>query len=177
VPRPSPVTDEVKKLLLSGGRHVWSLSELLDSVRHELGGANYSSVFRAVVALEQAGIVDRLELGDGPSRYELRGEHHEHVRCESCGRIAEVRDCVVEDAASRIQSDTGFSVNGHQVVFVGRCPECAAGQAVVNHVPHLNHPHRHGADCGHLGVQHGDHMDYVHSGHRHAAHGDHWDEH
>jgi zinc transport system permease protein len=39
------------------------------------------------------------------------------------------------------------------------------------------HPHEHGEDCGHPGVTHGDHVDYVHDGHRHAAHGDHYDEH
>ena len=39
------------------------------------------------------------------------------------------------------------------------------------------HPHVHGPDCGHVAVQHGDHIDYVHDGHRHAAHGRHYDEH
>ena len=39
------------------------------------------------------------------------------------------------------------------------------------------HVHEHGADCGHLAVPHGDHVDYVHGGHRHAPHGEHYDEH
>ncbi len=39
------------------------------------------------------------------------------------------------------------------------------------------HPHEHGKDCGHVAVQHGDHVDYVHGGHRHAPHGKHYDEH
>ena len=39
------------------------------------------------------------------------------------------------------------------------------------------HAHVHGEDCGHLAVQHGDHVDYVHDGHRHAPHGEHYDEH
>jgi zinc transport system permease protein len=39
------------------------------------------------------------------------------------------------------------------------------------------HDHVHGADCGHLAVEHGDHVDYVHGGHRHAPHGQHYDEH
>ncbi len=39
------------------------------------------------------------------------------------------------------------------------------------------HPHEHGPDCGHVGVPHGDHVDYVHDGHRHAPHGGHYDEH
>ena len=44
------------------------------------------------------------------------------------------------------------------------------------------HEHRHGPHCGHLAVEHGDHVDYVHDGHRHAVHVDqtgapHYDEH
>ena len=42
---------------------------------------------------------------------------------------------------------------------------------------HANHDHTHVPFCGHQGVKHGDHVDYVHDGHLHAAHGDHWDEH
>jgi zinc transport system permease protein len=39
------------------------------------------------------------------------------------------------------------------------------------------HDHRHGEECGHPAVPHGDHVDYVHDGHRHAVHGSHYDEH
>ncbi len=39
------------------------------------------------------------------------------------------------------------------------------------------HPHRHGPDCEHPEIRHGNHTDYVHEGHRHASHGDHYDEH
>lgn len=39
------------------------------------------------------------------------------------------------------------------------------------------HPHDHGPACGHVAVEHGDHVDYVHDGHRHAVHGRHYDEH
>jgi zinc transport system permease protein len=43
------------------------------------------------------------------------------------------------------------------------------------------HRHQHGPGCGHLAIEHGDHVDYVHDGHRHAVHvtgeGQHYDEH
>ncbi|MGN6251269.1 MAG: metal ABC transporter permease [Marmoricola sp.] len=39
------------------------------------------------------------------------------------------------------------------------------------------HAHQHGPGCGHLAVEHGDHVDYLHDGHRHAVHGGHYDEH
>ena len=42
---------------------------------------------------------------------------------------------------------------------------------------HANHDHKHGPNCGHVAVPHGDHVDYIHDGHRHAKHGDHWDDH
>ena len=46
-----------------------------------------------------------------------------------------------------------------------------------DHLEAGEHPHRHGDDCGHPAVPHGDHVDYVHDGHRHAPHGAHYDEH
>jgi zinc transport system permease protein len=45
------------------------------------------------------------------------------------------------------------------------------------HVTAGEHPHEHGDRCGHPGVSHEDHMDYLHGGHLHAAHGRHYDEH
>ena len=56
-------------------------------------------------------------------------------------------------------------------------PELDVDELTVPHVVEDEHPHRHGADCGHAPVRHGDHTDYLHEGHRHAAHADHYDEH
>lgn len=39
------------------------------------------------------------------------------------------------------------------------------------------HRHQHGPGCGHVAIEHGDHVDYIHGGHRHAVHGGHYDEH
>jgi Fur family ferric uptake transcriptional regulator len=124
MPRPSPVTDEVRRLLQAGERHAWSLNELHQGARQTLGSADYSSVFRAVAALERDGVIRRIDLGDGQARYELSDDHHEHIRCERCGRVEEVAACVLEDVGARIQELTGFEVTGHQVVFGGLCADC-----------------------------------------------------
>lgn len=42
------------------------------------------------------------------------------------------------------------------------------------HQIHEGHIHGHGADCGHVAVKQGDHVDYAHDGHLHHKHGDHW---
>jgi zinc transport system permease protein len=40
-----------------------------------------------------------------------------------------------------------------------------------------SHRHEHGPGCGHVAIEHGDHVDYIHDGHRHAVHQGHYDEH
>jgi Fe2+ or Zn2+ uptake regulation protein len=129
MPRPSPVTDEVRRLFETQERHAWSLEDLHQEVRTTLGSADYSSVFRAVNLLEKQGVVDRIDLGDGHARLEVREGHHEHIRCESCGRVEEVPGCVLDDASAQVQSLTGFRVTNHRVVFGGLCQTCAAAQA------------------------------------------------
>ena len=47
----------------------------------------------------------------------------------------------------------------------------------MSHHTHANHPHVHGAGCGHTTIKHGDHIDYLHDGHLHHAHEGHYDEH
>lgn len=125
MPRPSPVTDEVRRLLDTHDRHAWSIEELHQAVRSSLGSADYSSVFRAVSMLQRQGVLERIDLGDGRARFELREDHHEHIRCESCGRIEEVPGCVLDDASAQVQSLTGFKVTNHTVVFGGLCRNCS----------------------------------------------------
>lgn len=126
MPRPSPVTNEVRRLFENHDRHAWTLEDLHQTVRSTLGSADYSSVFRAVSLLERQGMVDRIDLGDGLARFEVRDDHHEHIRCESCGRIEEVPGCVLDDASAQVQSLTGYKVTNHRIVFGGLCRDCSA---------------------------------------------------
>jgi len=48
---------------------------------------------------------------------------------------------------------------------------------VGEHVQAEQHVHVHDERCGHPGVPHDDHVDYLHQGHLHAQHGRHYDEH
>jgi hypothetical protein len=46
-----------------------------------------------------------------------------------------------------------------------------------DHEVHEGHSHRHGPGCGHTGVRHDGHVDYLHDGCLHHPHEDHVDEH
>jgi Fur family peroxide stress response transcriptional regulator len=112
-----------------GGRHAWSIDQLHEAVRTVIGGADYSTVFRAVASMEREGDIRRIDLGDGKAYFEAGIDHHEHVRCDGCGRVAEVPGCVLEDATSGVQSSTGFVVTSHHLVFGGLCPTCSGSEA------------------------------------------------
>jgi Fur family ferric uptake transcriptional regulator len=115
----------VATLLESGnGRHLWSLDELLEEVRQSVSTADFSTVFRATTALERKGRLLRVDLGDGKVRYEPAGAHHDHIQCQSCGNVAAVPDCLVDSISGEIEQRTGFEVNGHHLLFTGRCPAC-----------------------------------------------------
>ncbi|HEX6548684.1 MAG TPA: transcriptional repressor [Candidatus Dormibacteraeota bacterium] len=125
MPRPSPVFDVVRELFQSGRRHSWSLQELHEEAASRLGGADYSSVFRAAQTLEREGVVAKIDVGDGKARFELSDDHHEHVRCDSCGRVAEVPGCSLDDVERTVRQSTGYVVLSHHLTFTGLCPECA----------------------------------------------------
>src|SRR6476659_4184369 len=117
--RPSHVRDAIAQLLDGSTRHDWTIEAVIEQLHADGVSADYSSAFRALGKLADDGIVRRVDLGDGKTLYEQAGDHHEHVRCESCGAVAEVEGCAVR------KPDTDFVITGHQLLFSGICPECA----------------------------------------------------
>lgn len=92
----------------------------------------YSSVYRTLNVLEEAGILRRLVGADGVARFELderiSGEHHHHLVCSRCGIMDSiVLSAVIErglaHAALEAERD-GFHVDTHRVELVGTCARC-----------------------------------------------------
>jgi Fur family transcriptional regulator, ferric uptake regulator len=94
----------------------------------------YSSIYRTLSALIQAGVVRRLAGIDGNARFELTeavsGEHHHHLACADCGAMETlVLPAGVENglqrAAAAVRRSGRFTVESHQVELIGRCAACA----------------------------------------------------
>jgi Fur family ferric uptake transcriptional regulator len=122
--RPSHVRDAVVQELSGTDHHAWSVDEVLDTIESHGVHADFSSVFRSLLWAEGKGLVQRVELGDGKTRFEAAGGHHEHAQCERCGAVAEIPECLVEEATERLQSETGYAIRAHKIVLVGLCPNC-----------------------------------------------------
>lgn len=111
----------IRAVLESASRPL-SVAEILELARKQVRGLGIATVYRAVSALMEEGLLEAVEIGGEAPRYELAGRgHHHHFRCRRCRRVFEIDSC-----APGVQSlaPAGFLVEGHEILLRGLCPEC-----------------------------------------------------
>ena len=95
-------------------------------VRADHPTVSHQTVYDVLRALTDAGLIRRIQPAGATARYESRvRDNHHHVVCRTCGAIADV-DCAVGAAPClTAENDHGFAIDEAEVVYWGRCPECA----------------------------------------------------
>jgi Fur family transcriptional regulator, ferric uptake regulator len=79
-----------------------------------------ATVYRTVRLFEEAGILDKLEFGDGRARYEdAEREHHDHLIDVTSGKVIEFVDPEIEALQVRIAARLGFRLTGHRLELFG----------------------------------------------------------
>ncbi|PKP85075.1 MAG: transcriptional repressor [Alphaproteobacteria bacterium HGW-Alphaproteobacteria-2] len=75
-----------------------------------------ATVYRTVKIFQEAGILDRLEFGDGRARYEdAEREHHDHLIDIETGAVIEFVDPDIEALQERIARRLGYRLTGHRL--------------------------------------------------------------
>jgi len=105
---------------------------IINAVRDDLGEVSHQAVYDVLRALTAAGLVRRFQPTGSVARYEARvGDNHHHVVCRSCGDIADV-DCAVGHAPCLTAADdSGYEIDEAEVIYWGRCPDCAAATSAA----------------------------------------------
>jgi Fur family ferric uptake transcriptional regulator len=104
-----------------------SAQEVLEGLRAEGRSVGIASVYRALDQLAELGLVHRIDLGEGLTRFEPAqpgGEHHHHLVCGSCGKVDTFDDPALEHAISAVAGSHGYALGQHDVVLRGACGEC-----------------------------------------------------
>lgn len=106
-------------------------------VRAEIGAISRQAVYDALAAFTDRGLVRRIQPAGSAARYENRvGDNHHHLICLACNRMVDV-DCAVGDTPCLTPADdAGYEIDEADVVYWGRCPDCAEGtteQGVQRH--------------------------------------------
>jgi Fur family transcriptional regulator, ferric uptake regulator len=84
-----------------------------------------ATVYRALHAMSEAGVVDALPHGSTETCYRLcTTGHHHHLVCESCHRVIELTGCPADDWIERAAREQGFVVTDHRLEVQGLCSRC-----------------------------------------------------
>jgi Fur family ferric uptake transcriptional regulator len=96
--------------------------EICEALGRKVGLA---SVYRMLERLDEHGLLQRIDLGDGIVRYEpVREAHHHHLVCGECGKVEPFADLRLEQAIEAVEERSGYSVVAHEVVLRGSCADC-----------------------------------------------------
>lgn len=83
-------------------------------------GISIATVYRTVKLFEEAGILDKLEFGDGRARYEdAERDHHDHLIDMNSGEVIEFVDAEIEELQERIAKKLGYELRGHRLELYG----------------------------------------------------------
>lgn len=79
-----------------------------------------ATVYRTVKLFDEAGILDKVEFGDGRARYEdAQRTHHDHLIDTETGRVIEFVDPEIEALQDRIAARLGYRLTGHRLELYG----------------------------------------------------------
>lgn len=100
-----------------------------ETVRGEIGSISVQSVYDALGALTETGLLRRIQPAGSAARYEDRvADNHHHLICRSCDRMVDV-DCAVGEAPCLTAADdSGYEIHEAEVVYWGRCPDCVRNE-------------------------------------------------
>lgn len=86
-----------------------------------------TTVYRALEALEGAGLICRIE-STGDTRLYARCSyvHHHHLVCENCAMVIELDSCTLAGLTGQLERETGFMIRGHSLEFRGLCRGCGS---------------------------------------------------
>jgi Fur family ferric uptake transcriptional regulator len=119
---------------LSRSKKHMSAKEIYISIQKKHPGIGLSTVYRTLNLLARMGLVTKLTLGDGQSRYEFKSkaidEHHHHLICIKCGLIVNYSEFLEEELAlvrrseKRLAKKYDFVIQDHNIEFLGICKKC-----------------------------------------------------
>ena len=110
--------------LNSPGHH--SLEEFYQHVQKLDPRIGQTTVYRTLKLLCDAGMATEIHFSDGITRYEVAApdSHHDHIVCQSCGKIVEIYDPRIEKLQQELTRKHGFLLLRHVHILSGLCADC-----------------------------------------------------
>ncbi len=116
---------KVLKILEQATEHHLSAEDIYKALLDEGEDVGLATVYRVLTQFEAAGLIRRHNFAGGHSIFELeQGEHHDHLVCIQCGKVAEFVNEAVERHQIEIAKKAGYTITDHQHTIYGVCRDC-----------------------------------------------------
>lgn len=124
----TPQREATLTVLLERESDHLSAEEVFLLVKEKAPEIGLATVYRTLELLCELSVVDKINFGDGVSRYDLRKEgvehFHHHLVCMECGTVEEVIEDLLIDVEKLIEDEWHFKVKDHRLTFHGICKKC-----------------------------------------------------
>lgn len=115
--------ETILKFINASNAH-WDAEELARALSDSGKTIGIATVYRGLAALDEAGLIASVQLGDR-KRYECADKkHHDHLVCTECGAIEEFVQAKIEQLQEQVAKENGFEITGHQLLIFGLCRGC-----------------------------------------------------
>lgn len=122
--RLTPQRIMILEAVLESEDHV-TAEQLYEEVRTRYPHISFSTVYRTMELLRDAGFVTQTDLGGGRVQYHPvdKASHH-HLICQSCGSVAEVGEDIFTSLQKELRDRHGFDATLTHFAIFGRCRQC-----------------------------------------------------
>lgn len=124
----TPQREATVRVLLENEADHLSAEDVYLLVKEKAPEIGLATVYRTLELLTELKVVDKINFGDGVSRYDLRregAEHfHHHLVCIECGAVDEIQEDLLEDVEKIVEERWRFKIKDHRLTFHGICHRC-----------------------------------------------------
>lgn len=99
-------------------------ADIFERVRAVLPGIAFGTVYNALHALADHGVILQLSFGDHASRFDGRVDRHDHALCIRCGDLVDAVAPPTPDIVRQAAVEIGFAVHAYHTQLLGTCAHC-----------------------------------------------------
>ncbi|KAF0243430.1 MAG: Fur family transcriptional regulator ferric uptake regulator [bacterium] len=114
-----------KTRIISTEGHI-SVEELYDLVKKKDSSVGFTTVYRTMKLMTEAGLAHEVRFTDGRARYEheYNHDHHDHFICSNCDSVFEFYSAEIEKLQEEIARQYSFKIQDHSHRIFGICSNC-----------------------------------------------------
>ena len=115
--------DSVRNAVYEMKRHV-TANEVYEFIKESYPTIGKGTVYRNLDILVEEGALRKVEVSEGPNRFDFTLKNHYHVKCVKCGEVSDVDMDEIPDLMKKIHDTHGIEFLDYDISFKGICSKC-----------------------------------------------------